>query len=295
MIAQWDFPSTFPSFDAHYGQGTPAFMAVEVQETRYLFASRAKKLSSSRRKQKSTVKWFYNPIHDLESVKWIALFFTVNTDIQFKFSNDQGDVISVPAATEILLGDTPIDSEAEEARKERITNQYNYARTLFHETTGRRNALDPGDDLSELLHPALVEAELDILLDDIRERLLQRYQEAEKELFASNITQILAGTELYRDMARDLTKAAAQVQLMRARVGVAGPIPVRVAVMNLAREITVSQNAIKPQASQGPPEASAGSSKTSTPRKATTATPRVQSKRTAPSEPGRESKRRRKK
>lgn len=162
-------------------------------------------------------------------MKWIVLFFTINTD-------DKGKLIPVPAATEILLCDTPISPEPEQARNEQVANQCAYARTLFLGTTGRRNALHPGDDLSELLHPVLVEAELDTLLDDVRERLSQRYHEAEKDLFASKITQILAGTELYRGMISDLTKAVVQVRLIRARVGAASPIPVRVAVQNLAQK-----------------------------------------------------------
>lgn len=122
-------------------------MAVEVQYTRHLFCPSAAmqppssfpdfddivlddNTISKTRPSPPPVKWFYNPIHDLESLQWIALFFTISKDV--KFVESEGNA---PPAT-IQYDGNPVDPESEQARATRISNQYDYVRTLFFATTG---------------------------------------------------------------------------------------------------------------------------------------------------------------
>lgn len=156
-------------------------MSVEVDSMKYLFKSR-------QRGRRTPLEWFYNPIHDLESVWWLFTWSTLNRDIYFvRRTLESGSDAAVPSTSpgvitrsrrrlrEILSGND-IEADADQivplvlkqetkaARVQRVKRQHALASALFsaegtHETRLyillAENTLD--DEIKEKapLHPVI--------------------------------------------------------------------------------------------------------------------------------------------
>lgn len=185
----------FPPFELIRGQGTPNFMAVEVDERAYLFqeASQKNKDAEFDKSQWAAAKkdiagnkppsssseaghsesesyvappsttrpFFYNPLHDLESIWWIAVYFVINKET------------GLPTAESVDYADLTED-------------QRKYARSLFYGSAARGYAMRSSAD-------ALIDhhlRDLPIHLSTIAEQLIKlrkilcnRYREIEKPDF----------------------------------------------------------------------------------------------------------------
>ncbi|KAJ3542253.1 hypothetical protein NM688_g5988 [Phlebia brevispora] len=139
-------------------------MSLEVAAHSYLFrqASPAEEPRKTRGKKSahnnSKLPFLYNPLHDLESLWWVALFFIV-----------AGKVI-----------DDKSGSFMENARRE---DQANFAKKLFRTYTYRTRAFQDSDCFEKVLdslHPAL--EEVGLALDMLRNFLLAAYVDAEKDV-----------------------------------------------------------------------------------------------------------------
>lgn len=201
-------------------------MAVEVQSTSYLFLplqSQTPKNVSQRRRDfrfwadmqteneqlqlniamesrpdvGSDIPWLYNPIHDMESVMWLSNYFTIGKNIEFP--------------TKILyLDKEAIIPETQAEQEKRILRQDNFSSNLFYRSEHREKVLRSLSGWNELIHPALVKAGILRILNNVRSRLVARYQEVEKDISPSS--QILGGLDLYQGMIDDLVDASHQVE-----------------------------------------------------------------------------------
>lgn len=140
-------------------QGTPAFMAVEVEETTFMFQTRH---------GESMPEWFYNPNHDLESIWWLYAWSTLNRDIYFVHpaSEPRNGSVTLPSSTGVLVDPhsrrlqgigrqtrakshakiilvdedqivpTGLTQETREERVQRIKRQYAFASSLFVQNPG---------------------------------------------------------------------------------------------------------------------------------------------------------------
>lgn len=211
-------------------------MAVEVQQTAYLFLPpKGKPLPSlgkdakfkldfrceddlpdgvelrqninvaSRPDVDVDIPWLYNPIHDMESLLWLANYFTVGKTIEFR-----------PKSTATTEANVAIPPEPQDKREKRIIRQDNYASHLFYQTDYREKALRSLVGWKDLVHPALVEVDIITILNTVRCRLVERYEEVEKNISVSR--QVLAGYLLYQDMAADFIDACRGVERLSHRV-----------------------------------------------------------------------------
>lgn len=214
-------------------QGTRDFMAVEVQNTAYLFLPpkpltledesqceldfrfkedeleagenlRPKVDLTSRPDVDIDIPWLYNPLHDMESLMWLANYFTVGKTIEFQFES------KADTETNILLDGVPINPETRDEREKRIIRQDKYASNLFYQTGHREKVLNSLAGWNDLVHPALVKAGIVLTLNTVRARLVTRYMEVEKNISVSR--QVLAGQRLYKGMATDFIDACRHVE-----------------------------------------------------------------------------------
>lgn len=175
-----------------YLQGTEDFMAIEVrsQYFRFLPSNKYKPLFSKPMDQWSVdidatlpdsygepelatspptkYTWFYNPLHDLESIFWLMLYFTGNKDI----------TLGPPIEREkpyVFVQET-IDEY-----RDRILAYWNFGLTLFSSRNGRADVMkeDVLDRHLHLhpLHPAI--APLGNILCQLRAALATRFEEIE--------------------------------------------------------------------------------------------------------------------
>lgn len=172
-------------------QGTEDFMAIEVRSQRFRFLP-SKQWKASHRKprdqyyaavdallepcrtlqppksQPVKYTWFYNPLHDLESIFWLMLYFTGNKDIVLGPSIERSNPYTfIP--------------ETEDQYRDRIVAHWNFGLTLFSARHGRIDVIEQ-DVLEEHLdlhplHPAI--APLGDILCQLRVALVSRYQEIE--------------------------------------------------------------------------------------------------------------------
>lgn len=111
-------------------------------------------------------KWFYSPIHDLESAFWLFVYFVLYRDIHLlpvKSSletDDQSKSIVPTAAAEPLPEIPPDLKESDQERGDRITAQYLFCQGLFIDRDRRLATLNVNQRLNDHLanyplHPAL--------------------------------------------------------------------------------------------------------------------------------------------
>lgn len=171
-------------------------MAVEVKHQDYLFSEqymlpKAKARKAERRKVgdwvygkikedpriKSTYNslqpiaaplWSYNPLHDMESIFWICLFYVLYRDVYCDppLSDPQGALL-----------------ESREDREQRLRAQYAFGRTLFAARDGRTPVMTSNDLLPRRLsayplHPAITP--FACLLESLREILVERFRAVER-------------------------------------------------------------------------------------------------------------------
>lgn len=171
-------------------------MAVEVKHQDYLFSEqymlpKSKARKAERRKVgdwvygkikedpriKSTYNslqpiaaplWSYNPLHDMESIFWICLFYVLYRDVYC------GPPLS--DRQRALL-------ESREDREQRLRAQYAFGRTLFAARDGRTLIMTSNDLLPRHLsayplHPAITP--FACLLETLREILVERFRAVER-------------------------------------------------------------------------------------------------------------------
>lgn len=141
-----------PSMSGHgvtYDAAATAAFSLDREREVY-YRDKDKNVSSHNKKSLQT--WFYNPIHDLESLFWLFVYFVHYRDIELVRVNPWHP--RDPAPLDVV---TPVTSEAsneinryhlklppnlqepEDERAERIKAQYGFAKGLFVER-GRRLA-----------------------------------------------------------------------------------------------------------------------------------------------------------
>lgn len=113
--------------------------------------------------------WFYNPLHDMESIFWLLLYFIANKDI---FLGDP-----VPIAEPYIFS-----PETEEEYRHRILEHWNFGLTLFAGREGRKDVMGFDGTLRDQLarnplHPAI--APLAGIIVQIRDALAGTYQRIE--------------------------------------------------------------------------------------------------------------------
>lgn len=232
-------------------------MAVEVHETSYLFLKRAKRpdrqtprglqpLSKMPRvgvysdipsMVQAPVPWAYNPIHDLESIWWLAVFFTLNKDVVLL--SDSGQKLEDGHALYVRTrdGEKLIPAEDAISGANRVAAQAAAMRTLFYHSTKRPSVLRGGLAMLQLrLHPALREAGMLEFLDSIREELVAAYETAEATL--SETSPLIGPTpDLYDSIIDALGKAMGNLASLSALVS----------IEDLARVAALSRNVSRRQ------------------------------------------------
>lgn len=123
--------------------------------------------------------WFYNPLHDFESIFWLTLHFLINKDFH--------SIPDMPASAPDALREAPVLSvfevESNEQRKSRIISHWNFGRSLFAGRAGRAHVLGTSGTLRRFLeqhplHPAL--EPLDGTLERMRKILVAAYRRVER-------------------------------------------------------------------------------------------------------------------
>lgn len=168
-------------------KGTEDFMAVEVRAQRFLFLPQksekslrdgivrptaidipVKRAPISATPGDQTVgpyTWFYNPLHDMESIFWLMLYFITNKDIVLGAPIERMDCFDFAA-------------ETEDDRRRRILAHWNFGLTLFSSRQGRKDVIGTQGVLSDHLlrnplHPAI--APLADILCRLRNALTNHY------------------------------------------------------------------------------------------------------------------------
>lgn len=113
--------------------------------------------------------WFYNPLHDMESILWLILYFTTNKDVFLGPSIDRENPY-------VFV------QETDEELRRRIMGHWNLALTLFSSRSGRdRIMLANGalaDHLSSSpLHPSI--EPLAAIIAELRDNLAATYRKIE--------------------------------------------------------------------------------------------------------------------
>ncbi|KAJ3555180.1 hypothetical protein NM688_g2718 [Phlebia brevispora] len=143
---------------SHPGRtGTANFVAVEVDCGCYIFRP-----SSLPSKPYEDHEFLYNPLHDLESLWWIAVYVAIKKEIERKDDEDSR-----------RLWDTHRQAQREAARE------------FFYQRDRRHAALTYSQYFLKRikrLHPTV--AEIGLLLDDIRRALQTAYTKAERSIGA---------------------------------------------------------------------------------------------------------------
>lgn len=149
--------------------GTEDFMAVEVRAQEFLFLPQkseksfrdgivrptaihipvkpATKIPVLNDQTGAQFTWFYNPLHDMESIFWLMLYFITNKDIVLGAPIERMDCFDFAA-------------ETEDDRRRRILAHWNFGLTLFSSRQGRERVIGSQGVLSKHLltnplHPAI--------------------------------------------------------------------------------------------------------------------------------------------
>jgi hypothetical protein len=113
--------------------------------------------------------WFYNPLHDLESIWWMMVFFLFNKDFTVVYKG------GIPEAS-------PGPTESDTDRSTRIKAQMEFAQHLFLFNDLRDSCLAYHNFLGmklDCLHPAV--SDIGPWLEEARLRVHQAYTRAEME------------------------------------------------------------------------------------------------------------------
>lgn len=173
-------------------QGTEDFMAIEVRAQEFGFTRRnTDKVSShskanARRKMARNIDvaapvrppqhlvgnnytWFYNPIHDMESIFWLMLYFIVNKDVFLGRPIHRRNTFDFPP-------------ETEEQLRRRVLEHWNFGLTLFSGRTGRDWVMLVDTALANTLiknplHPAITPLAATVV--KIRDALTESYRKVE--------------------------------------------------------------------------------------------------------------------
>lgn len=118
--------------------------------------------------------WFYNPLHDLESIYWLLLYFLGNKDIR---------CVPLSKASVKVEKAFTFRPESTRERNRRIFYHYLFARTLFGDRSKREGMVLIDKRLPHHLrdfplHPSISPLATPLL--DIRDALVSRYREVEK-------------------------------------------------------------------------------------------------------------------
>lgn len=137
--------------------------------------------------KKAHKTWFYNPLHDFESIFWLTIHFFINKD--FHCIPDMP--ASAPGVPHEVLMVYSFEEESDEQRRSRIVNHWNFGRSLFAGRAGRTDVLGMGGVLARFLskhplHPAL--EPLDRTLERMREILVAAYIRIERNTSTINHT-----------------------------------------------------------------------------------------------------------
>lgn len=165
--------------------------------------------------------WSYNPLHDMESIYWLLLYFLCNTDVQ-------AVPMDKPRVKVRAVFSFAQESPAE--RGMRILHHRRFAHELFGNRVRRVEVILSGDLLAEhlrdhLLHPSI--APLDGSLLEIHRALVTRYCQVERnpsridatcadglhEEFLANIYAMMAHVEstVHQITVRSLSEAWAEL------------------------------------------------------------------------------------
>lgn len=240
-------------------------MAVEVYETSYMFLRNAKQPTRKNTQivlakpragvcsdipsmARAPVPWAYNPIHDLESIWWLTVFFTLNKDVVLL--SDSGHKLEDGYALYMRTrdGEKLIPAEDAISGANRIAGQAAVMRTLFYHSTKRPSVLRSGLAMLQLrLHPALREAGMLEFLDSIREELVVAYENAEAAL-SEESPLIGPAPDLCDGIAGALLEAVGNLCSLSARV----------AISDLARSAVLSRNVSRRQVTGDVEQATSG-------------------------------------
>lgn len=129
--------------------------------------------------KKAHKTWFYNPLHDFESIFWLTLHFLINKDFHC-IPDMPASAPDAPREVSVL---SVFEAESNEQRKSRIISHWNFGRSLFAGRAGRAHVLGLGGTLRRFLeqhplHPAL--APLDGTLERMRKILVAAYRRVER-------------------------------------------------------------------------------------------------------------------
>lgn len=138
----------------------------------------------------------YNPLHDLESVLWLAKFFVIDNDVEL-----------VPWRPDIQFPDAALETPAD--RSIRLAEQSRFSDSLFYNGRGRRWALTSRSDFRRHLHPAL--GPLETPLNRIRHALYESYIAAEVDLENIGAEALRAAEDVYDVIDNSLDHAIAIV------------------------------------------------------------------------------------
>lgn len=118
--------------------------------------------------------WSYNPLHDMESVFWICIFYILYRDIYC-------DIPDAPLRPDLQ---NLFEEDSDKEREERIKAYYAFGRKLFAARSSRYLILTSDSFLVKQLfkhplHPAI--SPLKDLLVGLRAELVEKYREAEND------------------------------------------------------------------------------------------------------------------
>lgn len=183
--------------------------------------------------------WFYNPLHDYESIFWLTFNFCTNKDFHCIPAGPAGSPLPSEGSSE----DYVFEEESEEQRRKRLVNHWNFGRSLFSGRSGRLAAFCVDGSLANFLdesplHPAL--KPLAQVLINMRFALVSAYRRIEVD--PSKITHESA-SEVPRMCARQLLDAHDHL----ARIGC------RIEVRSLKQAVDSLPKSYQDQRADAPP------------------------------------------
>lgn len=140
---------------------------------------------------KTNAKFRYNPIHDLESIWWVATYFDFNKTV-------------------VQVGKTTVRRNKKQQQRASYTAQYKYAKGLFSNQMDRSDALSLPSGFQEhiqYLHESVQPVAR--ILEHLRQLLVVCYEEAEKDTAAIGPTVAFG---LYTSFAKAFRQAANELK-----------------------------------------------------------------------------------
>lgn len=117
--------------------------------------------------------WFYNPLHDFESIFWLAVHFFTNRDIRCVSELGMGTRFAEGGPEPFIF-----EEESDEHRKKRLIGHWDFGRSLFAGRSGRPTILFSPAKMADFLveyplHPAI--APFGNILETMRNQLVSSY------------------------------------------------------------------------------------------------------------------------